>query len=153
MIIGPGKAAIPSKGGFAKDILLASPTAPLHLFHSVTESCYHCSSLCPTVPTVPDQPQAAGICGQLLATELTLCGSNLCLYFLPSHRFSQSLSEYHIFAKSLCSGQGDHKLWRSNGCVNIILWTEAHTKHKPTQFRGKHFFQDSCLNDKNKSKR
>lgn len=152
MLTGPGKAVIPSEGGFPMDVLLPSATAPLYFSHGVTESCCHCSSLCPKVPSVPGQPQAAGICGQLWATELTLCVAALCVS--PLYPATDFLKACQNFAKSLCSGQWDHKLQRNHRmCVNIILHTEAHTKDKPTQFWGKHFFQDSGLNYKNKAKR
>lgn len=106
----------------------------------------------PKSPSVPGQPQAAGICGQLWATELTLCVAALCVS--PLYPATDFLKACQNFAKSLCSGQWDHKLQRNHRmCVNIILHTEAHTKDKPTQFWGKHFFQDSGLNYKNKAKR
>lgn len=113
VIIGLGEAVIPSKGGFPMDIFLPSATAPLYLSHSVTKSCCHCSSLCPTDPSVPGQPQAAGICGQLLATELTLCVAAICvspLYpaadFLKACQNTRSLQNLSAVANGITSCKG-----------------------------------------------
>lgn len=79
----PWSWALERQLSLAKVDLLQTSCFPLlqlpPISHSVTESCYHCSSLCPTVPWVPGQPLAAGICGQMLAAELTLCAAAICV--------------------------------------------------------------------------
>lgn len=79
----PWSWALERQLSLAKVDLLQTSCFPLlqlpPISHSVTESCYHCSSLCPTVPSVSGQPPAAGISGQLLAAELTLCAAAICV--------------------------------------------------------------------------
>lgn len=109
-------------------------------------------------PCVPKSPQCQvshRLLGFVASCELQ---NSHCVW---QHFVSLLFTQPQIFSKlvktlqkSLWSGQWDHKLQRNHRmCVNIILHTEAHTKDKPTQFWGKHFFQDSGLNYKNKAKR